>query len=158
LNRHVHLRACVTDGVFSSGSEGVAFLPSRPISPADLTTLTERVRHRLVCWFRRRHLIDGKAAADMLTWQNSGFSIDAGVRISLTDRDVPGVFQKPRTPRPLLRPPHSHSARGSSRGQIRPSAPVKRVRKCRWPSYPCIIDPSAPSDAGIAGGDRSRLV
>ncbi len=49
LNRHVHLHACVTDGVFT--------------------------------------------AADMLAWENSGFSIDASVRISLTDRDVPGYFQ-----------------------------------------------------------------
>ena len=26
----------------------------------------------------------------MLTWQHSGFSVDASVRISLADRDVPG--------------------------------------------------------------------
>jgi hypothetical protein len=29
----------------------------------------------------------------MLIWQHSGFSIDASVRISLADRDVPGYFQ-----------------------------------------------------------------
>ncbi len=29
LNRHVHLPACVTDGVFSSGSEGVGIIPAR---------------------------------------------------------------------------------------------------------------------------------
>ena len=93
LNRHVHLHTCVTDGVFTRSPEGVAFVPARPISPADLEALTERVRHRVVCWFRRRGLIDAKAAADMLAWENSGFSIDSSVRISLTDRDVPGYFQ-----------------------------------------------------------------
>jgi hypothetical protein len=33
------------------------------------------------------------AAADMLARENSGFSIDASVRITLLDRDVPGCFQ-----------------------------------------------------------------
>ena len=93
LNRHVHLHACVTDGVFASGPDGVAFLAARPISPADLTTLTERVRRRLVRWFRWRRLIDAETAADMLAWENSGFSCDASVRIALTNRDVPGYFR-----------------------------------------------------------------
>ena len=29
----------------------------------------------------------------MLAWENSGFSIDASVRVSLIDRDVPSYFQ-----------------------------------------------------------------
>ena len=35
----------------------------------------------------------------MLAWENSGFSIDASVRISLIDRDVPSYF-------PSLEHPH----------------------------------------------------
>ncbi|MBM4013169.1 MAG: hypothetical protein FJ286_17720 [Planctomycetes bacterium] len=89
LNRHVHLHACVTDGLFMPGEEDVAFLPARPVTPADLLALTERVRTRLVRWFRRHRLLDAEAAADMLAWENSGFSIDASVRIALVDRDVP---------------------------------------------------------------------
>ena len=42
-----------------------AFLPVRPINPADLAALTTT------------------AAADMLAWENSGFSVDASVRIAL---------------------------------------------------------------------------
>jgi hypothetical protein len=42
-----------------------------------------------VRWFLRHGLLDAEAAADMLAWQNSGFSIDASVRIALVDRDVP---------------------------------------------------------------------
>ena len=38
-------------------------------------------------------LLDAAAAADMLTWENSGFSVDASVRITLIDRDVPSYFQ-----------------------------------------------------------------
>ena len=54
LNRHVHLHACVTDGVFVlAAAEGgtdapPTFLPARPMTPADLATLTERVRRRVI--------------------------------------------------------------------------------------------------------------
>jgi len=37
--------------------------------------------------------VNAHAAADMLAWENSGFSIDASVRITLLDRDVPSYFQ-----------------------------------------------------------------
>jgi len=98
LNRHVHLHVCVTDGVFQGDTTGdtaaiaepaVAFQPARPITLADLDTLTERVRRRLIRWFKRARLLDAEAASNMLAWDHSGFSIDASVRISLDDRDVP---------------------------------------------------------------------
>jgi hypothetical protein len=99
LNHHVHLHACVTDGVFKpapdeAGGDGPPlFVSARPITPADLAALTERVRRRVIRWFRLARLLDAAAAADMLAWENSGFSIDASVRITLLDRDVPGYFQ-----------------------------------------------------------------
>jgi hypothetical protein len=40
-----------------------------------------------------QRLLDGDAAADMLAWGNSGYSVDAGVRITLIDRDVPSCFR-----------------------------------------------------------------
>jgi hypothetical protein len=46
-----------------------------------------------VRWFLRHGLLDAEAAADMLAWQNSGFSVDASVRIALVDRDVPSYFK-----------------------------------------------------------------
>ena len=70
----------------------VAFHPARPLSSADLATVTQRVRRRLVRWFRRKGFLSREAAADMLTWQHSRFSVDASVRIVLADRDVPGYF------------------------------------------------------------------
>ena len=99
LNRHVHLHACVTDGVFVPPADGAgcdahpAFLPARPITQADLAAVTEKVRRRLIRWFRRARLLNAEAAADMLAWENSGFSVDASVRIALIDRDVPSYFR-----------------------------------------------------------------
>jgi hypothetical protein len=58
-----------------------------------LAALTERVRRRVIRWFRRSRLLDAAAAADMLAWENSGFSVDASVRITLLDRDVPSYFR-----------------------------------------------------------------
>ena len=40
-----------------------------------------------------QRLLDADAAAAMLRWENSGFSVDASVRITLIDRDVPSYFQ-----------------------------------------------------------------
>ena len=68
-------------------------LPARLITQADLATLTEKVRRRVVRWFRMQRLLDADVAADMLRWENSGFSVDASVRITLIDRDVPSYFQ-----------------------------------------------------------------
>ena len=62
------------------------FLPARPISQSDLSALTERVRRGVIRWFRRCHLLDVAAAADMLTCENSGFSVDASTLVSTATR------------------------------------------------------------------------
>jgi len=69
------------------------FLPTRSLTADDLATLTEKVRRRVIRWFKRKGFLDSQAAADMLAWQNSGFSIDASVRITLIDHDVPSYFK-----------------------------------------------------------------
>ena len=87
LNRHAHLHAAVTDGVFLPGPHGPdgppAFLPARPLTQGDLAALTERVRRRVIAFFKRQGFLKAHAAADILAWENSGFSIDASVRITL---------------------------------------------------------------------------
>ena len=99
LNHHVHLHTCMADGVFVPAADHAgcdarpAFLPARPINQADLAALTERVRRGVIRWFKLTRLLDAAAAADMLVWVNSGFSVDASVRITLIDRDVPSCFQ-----------------------------------------------------------------
>jgi len=94
LNHHVHLHACATDGVFVPTCDGPpAFLPARAITQEDLAALTERVRRRVVRWFRMQRLLDADTAADMVARENSRFSVDASIRITLIDRDVPSYFQ-----------------------------------------------------------------
>jgi hypothetical protein len=66
-----------------TGDGPPAFLPARPITQADLATLTEKVRRCVVRWFRMQRLLDTDAAADMVARENSGFSVDASVRITL---------------------------------------------------------------------------
>jgi len=89
LNRHVHLHVCGTDGVFTSTADRPAcvappaFLRARPINQVHLAVLTERVRGRVIRWFRLTRMLDTAAAADMLTWDNSGLSVDASIRITL---------------------------------------------------------------------------
>ena len=84
----------MTDGVFvpaaaEAGCDAPpAFLPVRPIIPADLAALTERVRRRTIRWFRLAGLLDAAAAGAMLAWENSGFSVDASVRITLLPPQV----------------------------------------------------------------------
>jgi hypothetical protein len=110
LNHHVHLHVCATDGVFmpTAGGAGCcaspAFLPARPINQADLAALTERVRRRVIRWFRLTRLLDTAAAADMLTWENSGFSVDASVRITLFRLQLRVYCQHLGAPAAVLRP------------------------------------------------------
>ena len=131
-NHHVHLHACVTDGVFMPPTDNAAcdaataFLPARPITPADLAALTERVRRRVIRWFRRKGLLDAAAAADMRIWENSGFSVDASVRITLFDRGVPGYFQSlEQLLRYCARPPFALERLSVSRGS---DGRITRVR------------------------------
>jgi hypothetical protein len=142
LNHHVHLHVCATEGVFVPAADGAgcdaspAFLPARPINQADLAALTERVRRRMIRWFRMQRLLDAAAAADMLAWENSGFSVDASVRITLIDRDVPSYFQSleqapggnPGTPGMKATPPSRSSMPRHSRcpaaSAARPRAPM----------------------------------
>jgi hypothetical protein len=132
LNRHVHLHACVTDGVFvpaaaeAGGDTPPAFLPARPISQADLAALTDRVRRRVIRWFRMQRLLDVDAAADMLAWENSGFSIDASVQITLIDRDVPSYFRSlEHLLRYCARPPFALERLSVIRG---PDGRISRIR------------------------------
>jgi hypothetical protein len=132
LNHHVHLHACVTDGVFVPAADHAGcdapptFLPARPVTAADLAALTERVRRRVIRWFRLTRLLDAAAAADMLAWENSGFSVDASVRITLIDRDVPSYFRSlEHLLRYCARPPFALERLSVIRG---PDGRISRIR------------------------------
>jgi len=75
------------------------------------------VRRRVIRWFRLTRLLDTAAAADMLAWENSGFSVDASVRIMLIDRDVPSYFRSlEHLLRSSARPPFALERLSVSRG------------------------------------------
>jgi hypothetical protein len=125
LNHHVHLHACVTDGVFvppaaEAGCDGPpAFLPARPFTPADLAALAERVRRRGRLLRREskaslaRHVSDylGQAhgpGAGTADWE----AVCADAR-KTPPRRVRGVSRNPlRTPGPLLPRLTSRSSAG----------------------------------------------
>jgi hypothetical protein len=75
---------------------------------------------------RPARLLDAAAAADMLAWENSGVSIDASVRITLLDRDVPRYFRSlEHLLRYYARPPFALERLSVSRG---PDGRITRIR------------------------------
>jgi hypothetical protein len=92
LNRHVHYHCCVIDGVFeavedASGiSEAGRFQPAAALTPDAAAAILEQVRVRVLRWFTRRGLSAPDAVREMLAWENSGFSLDAAVRVAAHDR------------------------------------------------------------------------
>ena len=100
-----------------TGDGPPAFLPARPITQVHLAALTERFRRRVIRWFRMQRLLDAAAGADMLASENSGFSVDASVRITLIDGDVPSYFQSlEHLLRYCARPPFALERLSVSRG------------------------------------------
>jgi len=85
------------------------------------------VRRRVIRWFRPARLLDAAAAADMLTWENSGFSVDASVRITLFRLQL-RVYCQPleHLLRSFARPPFALERLSVSRG------PVGRITRIRY--------------------------
>jgi hypothetical protein len=92
LNRHVHYHCCVIDGVFEPVEEAgdvpqsVRFRPAAELTPEAVAAITEQVRVRVLRWFARSGLIERDDVREMLAWENSGFSLDAAVRVGAHDR------------------------------------------------------------------------
>ena len=131
LNRHVHLHVCATDGVFVPNGDGrPAFLPAHPITQVHLVTLTERVRRRVIRWFRLAHLLDASWVAAMFAWENSGFSIDASVRIALNGVQL-RVYCQPleHLLRYCARPPFALERLSVTRAASGQEAVVTRIKR-----------------------------
>jgi hypothetical protein len=88
-----------------------AFLAIRVAQQAT-PLVSERVRRRVIRWFRLAGLLDAAAATDMLAWENSGFSIDA-FRADHTHRPRRAeLFSELGTPASILRPAAAESPPG----------------------------------------------
>ncbi len=68
---------------------GVQFREALAPTPETVATIEAQVRRRVLRRVSRHGLLDPDDARDMLAWDNSGFSLDACVRIA--GRDRPGL-------------------------------------------------------------------
>ena len=60
--------------------------PAAATTPEAIPALTEQERIRGLRWFARSGLIERDDVREMLVWENSGFSLDAAVRVAANDR------------------------------------------------------------------------
>src|SRR5450830_484215 len=97
LNEHVHFHVCVLDGVFEEVADDVVvggepsppsviFHPASAIDTAAVTQAQADLRRRILRGFVGRGLLESCDAKEMLAYQHSGFSVDAGVCIEAHDR------------------------------------------------------------------------
>jgi hypothetical protein len=97
LNGHVHFHVCVVDGVFEevavegdsdaqSSPPGIVFHPASAIDETAVVQVQADLRRRILRAFVGRGLLESCDAKDMLAYQHSGFSVDAGVCIEAHDR------------------------------------------------------------------------
>jgi hypothetical protein len=122
-----------------------------------------------------QRFLDADAAAAMLRWENSGFSVDASVRITLINRDVPSYFQSlERLLRYCARPPFAlerlsvirgegggvstnglHSARSAP--DVAPRDPPRSADPCRRViGRPILLSLAAPHSGGGRRSATSR--
>ncbi|OLP05680.1 transposase family protein [Rhodoferax antarcticus ANT.BR] len=86
LNGHVHFHVCVVDGVFEEVPGDVIFHPASAIDKTTVAQVQATLRSRILRAFVGRGLLESFDAKDMLGYQHSGFSVDAGVCIEAHDR------------------------------------------------------------------------
>ncbi|HOZ01381.1 MAG TPA: transposase, partial [Candidatus Syntrophosphaera sp.] len=92
LNLHVHVHAVVSDGVFNLktniiGQQELGFAPVPGPTTAQLTDIVTAIRKKFIRRVCRTSGLSQEAAADLLSWKNSGFSIHESVRVKDWDRD-----------------------------------------------------------------------
>jgi hypothetical protein len=136
LNRHVHYHCCVINGVFETIEDAgefpqsVRFLPAAELTPEAVAVIAEQVRVRVLRWFARSGLIEADDVREMLAWENSGFSLDAAVRVAAHDRAGPHSEQG--APAALLCPP---AVRARAPGAARCRA--RRLSVAQTPAQSC---------------------
>lgn len=99
LNGHVHFHVCVVDGVFGevpsegdadaapqSSPPGIVFHPATGIDADAVAQVKATLRRRILRAFVGQGLLESCDTKEMLAYQHSGFSVDAGVCIQSHDR------------------------------------------------------------------------
>jgi len=84
LNLHFHFHSCVIDGLFDKEGN---FYPIDYLSQDDIKAVEEKVRRKVIRFFLKKGLLEEEEAMNMLSWEHSGFSLNATVRIEAEDRE-----------------------------------------------------------------------
>jgi len=85
LNYHPHFHIIVADGIFS-GKEGLQFHEAC-LTQDDIADTQESIQKRVLKYFCKRKFFDKDEMEKMLSYENSGFSLDAKVKIEAFDKD-----------------------------------------------------------------------
>jgi len=86
LNLHPHFHFIVADGVFEM-KEGFFSFHGAFLTPDDIADTQDSIRQRVLKLFARRKWIQKDEVEKMLDYENSGFSLDAKVKIESWDRE-----------------------------------------------------------------------
>lgn len=86
LNVHPHFHLVVADGVFSAEEDSLIFCEST-LSFEDIADIEDCIRERVLRYFGRRGFFTKEEISTMLSYETSGFSLDAAVRVESWDRD-----------------------------------------------------------------------
>jgi hypothetical protein len=86
LNLHPHFHLVVADGVFEMNDHLFHFHEGF-LTPDDIADTQDNIRKRVLKLFARRHWIEKDEVKKMLEYDNSGFSLDAKVKIEGWDRE-----------------------------------------------------------------------
>ena len=85
LNYHPHFHLVVADGIFSN-EQGLLFHKAA-LTPDDVEDAQERIQRRVLRYFCKRGYFDKDEVEKMLAYENSGFSLNANVKIESFDKD-----------------------------------------------------------------------
>lgn len=86
LNCHPHFHIIVADGIFT-GKDGLQFHEAT-LTQDDITDTQEAIQKRVLKYFCNRKFFDKDEMQKMLAYENSGFSLDASVKIQSFDKDA----------------------------------------------------------------------
>ena len=86
LNVHPHFHLIVPDGVFCEEGEELEFHESI-ITQEDIKDVQKQIQARVLRYYKKRGWFSNEAIEKMLSYENTGFSLDASVKIHSWDRD-----------------------------------------------------------------------
>lgn len=86
LNLHPHFHLIVTDGIFTMEGASLQFHEAA-LTQDDIADTQDCIQKRVLKFFGKRGWFDKGTIEKMLAYENSGFSLDAKVRIQPWDRE-----------------------------------------------------------------------